>query len=128
MAGVRMSREKGLVLRAEALLGNPENQSRNFIHGFQLQLLRKSCHFGQLVWGPSQDPPRRVSKEISPSRPSLSAYPRFLPEIGKVYLNTTVFLEKEATFICYPRFLQDRSSTFSEAVHPVQSLAPMCQT
>ena len=84
MAGVRISREKGLVLRAGALLGNPENQSRIFIHGFQLQLLRKSCHFGQLVWGGAfQDPPRRV-------RP-----------VGPAYLHTR---EKDAAFIWIPPF------------------------
>ena len=60
MAGVRISHEKGLVLRAGAPLGNPGNQSQIFIHGFQLQLLRKSCHFGHFVWGALQDPPRRV--------------------------------------------------------------------
>ena len=104
MAGMRISREKGLVLRAGALLGNPENQSRIFIHGFRLQFLRKSCHFGQLVWGALSGPPRRVSREISPSRPSLSGYPRFLREIRKVHLNIPVFLEKDATFIWIPSF------------------------
>ena len=34
MAGVRISREKGLVLRAGAPLENPGNQPQIFIHGF----------------------------------------------------------------------------------------------
>ena len=87
MAGVRISREKGLVLRVEGPLGNPGNQSRIFIHGFRLQFLRKSCHFGQLVWGGPSGPP----KARTPSRPSLSAYPR---ERRSVYLDTPVFFEK----------------------------------
>ena len=104
MAGVRISREKGLVLRVEGPLGNPGNQPRIFIHGFRLQFLRKSCHFGQLVWGGPSGPPRRVSREISPSRPSLSGYLRFLREIRKVYLRTPVFFEEYAKFICVPLF------------------------
>ena len=85
MAGVRISREKGLVLRAGALLENPENQSRIFIHGFQLQLLRKSCHFGQLVWGPFRTPQ--------------GAYPEKSRPVGPAYLNTRVFFGKYAKFI-----------------------------
>ena len=112
MAGVRISREKGLVLRVEGPLGNPGNQSRIFIHGFRLQFLRKSCHFGQLVWA-LQDPPRRVSREISPSRPSLSGYLRFLREIRKVYLRTPVFFEKYAKFICVPLFPRENWPSLS---------------
>ena len=118
MAGVRISREKGLVLRAGALLGNPGNQSRIFIHGFRLQFLRKSCHFGQLVWGgPSGPPKARIQRNLAQSAQpiwipafssgntqSLSAYPCFLREIRKVYLRTLVFFEKYAKFICVPLF------------------------
>ena len=68
MAGVRISREKGLVLRVEGPLGNPGNQSRIFIHGFRLQFLRKSCHFGQLVWGgPSGPPKARIQRNLAQS-------------------------------------------------------------
>ena len=88
MAGVRISREKGLVLRAGALLGNPENQSRIFIHGFQLQLLRKSCHFGQLVWGgPFRTPQGAYAQSAQPiciparKTQRLFGYPRFLREM-----------------------------------------------
>ena len=108
MAGVRISHEKGLVLRAGDLLGNPENQFRIFIHSFQLQLLRKSCHFGQLVWGgPSGPPKARIQRNLAQSAQpiwipafssgntqSLSAYPCFLLEIRKVYLRTLVSPEK----------------------------------
>ena len=59
---------------------------------------------GNLCGGALQDPPRRVSREISPSRPSLSGYLRFLREIRKVYLRTPVFFEKYAKFICVPLF------------------------
>ena len=83
MAGVRFSREKGFVLRVEGPLGNPGNQPRIFIHGFRLQFLRKSCHFGQLVWGALSGSPRRV-------RP-----------VGPAYLHTR---EKDATFIWVPPF------------------------
>ena len=85
MAGARISREEGLVLRAGALLGNPENQSRIFIHGFQLQLLRKSCHFGQLVWGGLFRTPQGAYAQSAqpiciPARKTqrLFGYPRFL--------------------------------------------------
>ena len=108
MAGVRISREKGLVLRVEGPLGNPGNQSRIFIHGFRLQFLRKSCHFGQLVWGgPSGPPKARIQRNLAQSAQpiwipafssgntqSLSAYPCFLREIRKVYLRTLVSPEK----------------------------------
>ena len=81
MAGVRISREKGLVLRVEGPLGNPGNQSRIFIHGFRLQFLRKSCHFGQLVWGVQ------------------GAYPEKSRPVGPAYLDTRVFFGKYAKFI-----------------------------
>ena len=86
MAGVRISREKGLVLRVEGPLGNPGNQSRIFIHGFRLQFLRKSCHFGQLVWGALSGPPQ-------------GAYPEKSRPVGPAYLNTRVFFGKYAKFI-----------------------------
>ena len=110
LGGLRISREKGLTGWLAGPLGNRGNQSRFFIHGFRLQFLRKSYHFGQLVWG---DPPRRVSREISPSRPSLSGYLRFLREIRKVYLRTPVFFEKYAKFICVPLFPRENWPSLS---------------
>ena len=68
---------------------------------------------GNLCGGALQDPPRRVSREISPSRPSLSEYPRFLREIRKVYLNIFVFLEKDAKFICVPLFSSRNTQSLS---------------
>ena len=68
---------------------------------------------GNLCGGPFQDSPRRVSREISPSRPSLSEYPRFLREIRKVYLNIFVFLEKDAKFICVPLFSSRNTQSLS---------------
>ena len=71
---------------------------------------------GNLCGGPFQDPLRRVSREISPSRPSLSEYPRFLREIRKVNLNIFVFLEKDAKFICVP--LSSSRNTQSLSAYP----------
>ena len=64
---------------------------------------------GNLCGGPFQDAPRRVYREISPSRPSLSEYPRFLRELRTVYLNIFVFLEKNAKFICVPLVSPEKS-------------------
>ena len=49
---------------------------------------------GNLCGGPLQDHPRRVSREISPSRPRLSEYPRFLWDYAK--------------FICVPLFFSEK--------------------
>ena len=99
MAGVRISREKGLVLRVGGPLGNPGNQSRIFIHGFRLQFLRKSCHFGQLGWGPFQDPQ--------------GAYPEKSRPVGPAYLDTCVFFGKYAKFICVPLFSSRNTQSLS---------------
>ena len=122
MAGARISCEKGLVLRVGGPLGNPGNQSRIFIHGFRLQFLRKSCYFGQLVWGALSGPPKaRIQRNLAQSAQpiwipafssgntqSLSAYPCFLREIRKVYLRTPVFFlfppRNLAQSICVPSF------------------------
>ena len=79
MAGVRISHEKGLVLRAGAPLGHPENQSRIFIHGFRLQFLRESCHFGHSVWSPLYGHPGGpLAAPGSPEMPQTN--PRMLQE------------------------------------------------
>ena len=86
LAVVRISREKGLPGWLAGLLGNPGNQSRIFIHGFRLQFLRKSCHFGQLVWGALSGSPQ-------------VSYPEKSRPVGPAYLDTCVFFGKYAKFI-----------------------------
>ena len=43
--------QRGLPWIVPLPLGNSESQPRIFIHESRLQLLRKSCLFGQLAWG-----------------------------------------------------------------------------
>ena len=114
MAGVRISREKGLALRVGGAPSEIQEISPEFsFMVFDYNSYVKVVILGNLCGGALQDPPRRVSREISPSRPSLFGYPRFLLEIRKVYLNIPVFLEKDANFICVPSFSPSKLPTLS---------------